>query len=80
MGRDSGTEGPVPGEEEAKARVLLVAAVPLPGVARPVGEEVRCALVFHTLGEAQKYSEVIVGGLRGIGCAVGRGKGTGMVL
>lgn len=57
-----------------------MAAVPLPSVAWPVGEEVRCALVFHTLGEAQQYSEVIVGGLRGIGCAVETGKETQMVL
>lgn len=30
----------------------LVAAVPLPGVPRPVREEVRRALVLHALGEA----------------------------
>lgn len=55
-------------------------AVPLPGVAWPVGEEVRGALVFHPLGETQQHSEVIVGGLRGIGCAVETGEETGMVL
>ena len=30
-----------------------LAPMPLPGVAWPVGEKVRCALVFHSLGEAQ---------------------------
>lgn len=48
-----------------------MAAVPLPCVPRPVGEEVRCALVLHTLGETQQHSQVIVSGLRGVGCAVG---------
>lgn len=51
----------------------LVAAVPLPGVPRPVREEVRCALVLHTLGETQQHPHVVVGGLGGVGCAVGTG-------
>lgn len=81
-GEDSGIEGPGPGEEVAKATQshLLVAAVPLPGVAWPVGEKVRCALVFHPLGEAKQHSEVVVGGLRGICCAVRTGRETGMAL
>lgn len=54
--------------------------MPLPGVAWPVGEKVCCALVFHTLGETQQHSEVIVGGLGGVGCAVGTGRETGMAL
>lgn len=57
-----------------------MAAVPFPSVAWPVGEKVRCALVFHTLRETQQHSEVVVGGLGGIGCAVGTGRETGMVL
>lgn len=81
-GEDSGTEGSGPGEEVIKVTQshLLMATVPLPGVAWPVGEKVCCALVFHTLGETQQHSEVIVGGLRGIGCAVGTGRETGMTL
>ena len=51
----------------------LVAAVPLPGVPWPVRKEVRCALVLHTLGETQQHAHVVVGGLRGVGCAVGTG-------
>lgn len=54
--------------------------MPLPGVTWPVGEEVRSALVFHPLGETQQHSKVVVGGLRGIGCAVETGEETGMVL
>lgn len=51
----------------------LVAAVPLPGVPRPVPEEVRCALVLHTLGETQQHPHVVVRWPRGVGCAVGTG-------
>lgn len=82
MGKDSGTEGTDPGEEVVKVTQahLLVATVPLPGVAWPVGEKVCCALVFHTLGETQQHSEVVVGGLGGIGCAVGTGREIGMAL
>ena len=51
----------------------LVAAVPLPGMPRPVREEVRCALVLHALGETQQHAHVVVGGLRAVGRAVGTG-------
>lgn len=56
----------------------LVAAVPLPGMPWPVREEVRCALVLHTLGETQQHAHVVVGGLRGVGCAVGTGGRRGL--
>ena len=52
----------------------LVAAVPLPGVSRPGGEEVRRALVLHALGEAQQHPHVVVSGLGGVGCAAGQGE------
>lgn len=41
-------QGPAPWEGPD----LLMAAVPFPRVPRPVGEEVRSALVLHALGEA----------------------------
>lgn len=38
----------------------LVAAVPLPGVTWPVGEEVRRSLVLDSLGEPQQHAGVVV--------------------
>lgn len=43
-----------------KAAGLLVAAVPLPGVARFAGQKVGCPLVLHPLGEPQQNPGVVV--------------------
>lgn len=55
-----------------KAASLLVAAVPLPGVARFAGQEVGCALVLHPLGEPQQDPGVVVRRVSG-GAAERRG-------
>lgn len=75
MGQGSwGTSPPVQSEGGRGHRPhSLVAAVPLPGVPRPGGEEVRRALVLHALGEAQQHPHVVVCGLGGVGCAAGQG-------
>lgn len=47
------------GENQAE-RNLLMAAVPLPGVAWSARQEVRRALVLHSLWEAQQHPRVII--------------------
>ena len=49
----------------------LVTAVPLPGVARPAGEEVGRALVLDSLGEPQQHAGVVVSGVASVGRAAG---------
>lgn len=40
----------------------LVAAVPLPGIARPAGQKVSGALVFDSLREPEQHAGVVVSG------------------
>lgn len=49
--------------------IMLVAAVPLPGVSRSVGHEVSRPLVLHPLRKPQQNSDVVVGGFGGVGRA-----------
>lgn len=45
----------------------LVTAVPLPGVARPVGKKVGCPLVLDSLREPQQHTGVIVSNAGSVG-------------
>ena len=58
-------------ELQRRGHYSLMAAVPLPGVARSVRHEVGRALVLHPLGEAQENPDVVVRGLRRVGGAGG---------
>lgn len=46
-----------------------MAAVPFPGVAWPVGQEICRALVLHPLRKPQQNPDVVVGGLSSVGSA-----------
>lgn len=51
------------------AVVVLMTAMPLPGMTWPVRHEVSSPLVLHPLWESQQDPYIIVGGLRAIGGA-----------